>query len=120
MQAKITGLAFFWFIADLIATQLAPTGTDRAGDDRPGGHLACIGSLVLSVILGSDGFDHLSVGFALALPGWLLTRFVLDWRRSWLSIWRSFVFRSSRCYGKCIARPNPQIPESQQRHLHAL
>jgi hypothetical protein len=79
-MSKIIGLGFFWLIAAIIASFLSPMAAAVVGLIIAIIVLAGLGSIVLSGILGGDGFDHLFAGFMLALPGWCLMHYGFGFR----------------------------------------
>lgn len=77
---KLVGLSIFWLAANFVASFLPPTAAGVAGVIVAIVLFAGLGSIILSVVLGGDGFDHLFAGFMLALPGWALTYFAFGWQ----------------------------------------
>jgi len=72
-------LTLFWFVGNLLGQWLGPTTSFVLTLVVLAVTLACIGSMVVSKVLGGKDFDHLAAGFMLALPGWLLMHFLFHW-----------------------------------------
>jgi hypothetical protein len=76
---KLHKLGILWFIAMIVASFLRPHAALWVAVACDIATLAGLGSIVLSVFLGGEGFDHLLAGLMLALAGWLVMYFFVGW-----------------------------------------
>jgi hypothetical protein len=76
---KLVGLGTFWTVATITAELLPPTGAAVVALIVLVVVLTGLGSIVVSVFFGGDGFDHPGSGFVLALAGFLLVHFGFGW-----------------------------------------